>query len=318
MPAPEEPGHRIAVLGAGSALGRRLLERLSFDPEIERILALDLRDPGTFSPQTSFLRLDLTHPRAEERLAEILERERVGAVFHLARTDDPPANLPYFQEWELEGMRRVIAALRRAEVPRLVIRSTTLVHWPSPRGPALLREESPFEEGAPAYIRIKREADALARADCPSAALLRFAPLVGMTAGGWMARALRSPLDVAIAGFDPLVQGVHLEDASIAVERAWRLGLEGIFHVAPEGSIPLLAALRLSGSIPIALPYPLALGALRGLRAVGATALPDEALDLLRFSCVADSRHYRETTGESFRYDVRSAIASVREGKKDA
>ena len=318
MPRPEERGRRIAVLGARSELGRRLLERLSFDPGVERILALDLRDPGTFSPQTTFLRFDLTHPRAEEQLARILERERVEALLHLARPDDPPSNLAYFRELERGGMKKVLRACRGAGVPRLLLRSSTLLHWPSVRNPALLREESPFEDGAPEYIRIKREADARAQAEWPGVGILRFAPLVGSGAGGWLAKALRAPVDLAIAGYDPLIQCLHVEDASLALERALEEGLQGIFLVAPEGSLPLLAAYRLSGSYPIPLPYPLALALLRGLRAVGATALPDECLDLLRFPCVADGSRFREATGQVFRYDVRSAIAAVREGKKDA
>lgn len=313
-----ERGRRIAVLGARSALGRRLLERLSFDPEVERLLALDLRDPGTFSPQTSFLRLDLTHPRAKDHLAGILERERVDAVLHLARPDDPPSNLAYFRELELGGTLRVLAACRRAGVTRLVVRSSTLLHWPSVRNPVLLREDSPCEPNAPEYVRVKREADARVRAEWPEAAILRFAPLVGMEAGGWLARALRAPVDLAIAGFDPLIQCMHEEDASLALERALDLGLEGVYCVAPEGSLPLLAAYRLSGSIPLVLPHPVALGALRALRALGLTSIPDECLDLLRFPCVADGSRFREATGQEFHYDVRAAIASVREGKKDA
>src|SRR5690606_33498480 len=166
----------------------RLLARLSFDPGVERILALDLRDPGTFSPQTTYLRFDLTHPRAEERLARILERERVEALLHLARPDDPPSNLSYFRELEVGGMKKVLAASRGAGLSRLLLRSSTLLYWPSVRNPALLREESPFAEGAPEYIRIKREADALALSAWPSAAILRFAPLVGSEAGGWLAK----------------------------------------------------------------------------------------------------------------------------------
>lgn len=305
-------------MGARSELGRRLLERLSFDPGVARILALDLRDPGTFSPQTTFVRFDLTHPRAEETLARILERERVEALLHLARPDDPPSNLAYFRELELGGIEKVVSAGRSAGVARLLLRSSTLLHWPSVRNPALLREESPFAEGAPEYIRVKREADARALAAWPSVTILRFAPLVGTGARGWLARALRAPVDLAIAGFDPLIQCLHLEDASLALERALETALEGVYLVAPKSSLPLLAAFRLSGSYPVPLPYPVALASLRALRAVGATSLPDEALDLLRYPCVADGARFREATGQVFRHDVRSAIAAVREGKKDA
>jgi len=313
---PPDSGRRIAILGARSEIGRRLLDRLATAPEVERVVALDLIDPG--SPRASFVKLDLTHPRAEDRLAQILEQERIGTLVHLARPDDPPPNLAYFRELELGGMNKVLAASRRTGVERLIFRSTTLLHWPSVRNPALVREDSPFFDGAPEYVRIKRDADARAAAERPDAALLRFAPLVGPEAGGLLARALRGPIAVAIAGFDPLVQCLHVEDAARLLERAIEEPLEGVFHVAPEGGLPLLAAYRLTGARVLPVPRTLALAGLRALRAAGATALPDETIDVLRFSTVADVSRLREAIDFQFRYDVRAALASVREERKDA
>src|SRR5690606_7721161 len=194
-----------------------------------------------------------------------------GRVSHVFFFSSRRRHTRFSRDWSSDvcssdlGMKKVLAASRGAGLSRLLLRSSTLLYWPSVRNPALLREESPFAEGAPEYIRIKREADALALSAWPSAAILRFAPLVGSEAGGWLAKALRAPVDLAIAGFDPLIQCLHVEDASLAIEHALEKELEGIFLVAPEGSLPLLAAYRLSGSYPFPLPNPIALASLRAL-----------------------------------------------------
>jgi len=311
-----ESGRRIAILGARSAIGRRLLDRLAASAAVERLVALDLVDPGT--PGAAFSQLDLTHPGAGDRLARILERERIDALVHLARPDDPPANPAYFRELELGGTGKVLASCRRAGTGRLILRSSTWLHWPNPKNPAIVTEQTPYADGAPEYVRVKRDADARARAERPDATILRFAPLLGPEAGGLLARALRGPFAVAIAGFDPLVQCLHVEDAAAAIEHALDAPLEGVFHVAAEGCIPYLAACRLAGAVVMPLPRAAALHGLRALRATGLSSLPDEAIDALRFSTVADTSRLRAALDCSFRYDVRAALAAVREEKKHA
>jgi len=311
-----ESGRRIAILGARSAIGRRLLDRLAASAAVERLVALDLVDPGT--PGAAFSQLDLTHPGAGDRLARILERERIDALVHLARPDDPPANPAYFRELELGGTGKVLAACRRAGTGRLILRSSTWLHWPSPNNPAVIREQTPFADGAPEYVRVKRDADARALAERPDATILRFAPLLGPEAGGLLARALRGPFSVAIAGFDPLVQCLHVDDAAAVIEGALEASLEGVYHVAAEGCVPYLAACRLAGSVVLPLPQTAALYGLRALRATGLSSLPDEAVDALRFSTVVETSRLRAALDCPVRHDARAAITAVREEKKDA
>ena len=121
-----EPGV-IAITGLGSFLGERLVERLLLRNPKLRIIGIDRRSPYGLDDRVRFVRLDLTEPTVDSRLADILQTERVEALVHAAFRTNPSADLEMDHEFETIGSLYVMNACAEAKVKRLVVASSTML-----------------------------------------------------------------------------------------------------------------------------------------------------------------------------------------------
>ena len=59
----DEPGRCVAVTGASGYIGTGLVRRLQSESWVERVVALDVRPPGTdIGPKARFVRHDVSLP----------------------------------------------------------------------------------------------------------------------------------------------------------------------------------------------------------------------------------------------------------------
>src|SRR5437016_14042256 len=101
-------------------------------------------------------------------------------------------------------------------------------------------------------------------------AILR--PATVLSSPALLSRRLMARVTVTLAGNDPVVQLLSLEDLAGAVVCAAQQHAEGTFNVAPDGVVPLRAAVHIAGGRRLALP--------RTLQRLGAGS---EALEYLRY-----------------------------------
>src|SRR5512145_2755591 len=134
----------VAVTGSNTFIGQNLLGLLEDDPTIGRILSVDVDAPGTAGHKTSHFALDLTHPSAEARLADLFALEEVSVVVHLAFLGSPVQDTIWAHETESVGTLRVISACRRTSVRKLVMWSQTLLYGAHPTNPSFLTELQPL------------------------------------------------------------------------------------------------------------------------------------------------------------------------------
>ena len=99
-----------------------------------------------------------------------------------------------------------------------------------------------------------------------------------------LSRRLQRKLVMTLPGHDPMVQLLHIDDLAEAVHCAVSYPGSGVFNVAPEGAVPLHAAIRMSGKKKVPIPRTLQ-------RAWNRTA----ALEYLRYaSTISNSRTRKE------------------------
>ncbi|AKU90392.1 NAD-dependent epimerase/dehydratase family protein [Vulgatibacter incomptus] len=314
----QAPPRVVAVVGSQSALGRGLVARLCVHPSIERIVAIDLRPPETILPKVHFQRLDLTRPSADQEIADILLVEEVDTLVHLAYFGAPVPDAAYAHELEVIGTLHVLTAATAAKLGRLVVRSSTAVYGAHPKNPSLLREEHRVR-GAPrsGFVSDKLEAERQVReyaADHPEVAvsILRLAPILGPSVHNVFQRYLQRTVAPTLAGFDPLMQAIHVDDAVEALEAAVFKAPRGIFNVAGRGVIPISAALRLCGTKALPMPYRLAETLLQSARGAGfGIALPAAMLDYLRYPFVTDSSRFEREVGFVPRHTTRDAVLAM-------
>jgi UDP-glucose 4-epimerase len=91
-------GRRVLLTGAAGFVGSNLLKRLKSDARYERLVAVDLERPPFKLLKTKFYKVDLTHPRADEMLLEILSEEKPDIVVHTGFYQRPIEDTTYAHE----------------------------------------------------------------------------------------------------------------------------------------------------------------------------------------------------------------------------
>jgi UDP-glucose 4-epimerase len=307
----------VAVTGAQSFLGSNLIGLLEEDESIGRIVSIDRGRPKTASRATRVYELDLAERSAEERVAEILAAEHVDTLVHLAFFDSPTRQRDRAHELESVGTAQVVNACRRARIHKVVAWSQTLLYGAHPTNPGFLSERHPLraQRSEPYFCdKIQAETELLAfgrPGQGRVVTVLRTAPIVGPTVNNCFTRYFSHRVVPTVLGFDPLCQVLHEADAVAAFKLAIDRDAPGVFNIAPEGVLPLGAAIRLVGRTAIPLPR----SALR--RVIGALWLanlaeaPASFLEYLQYVCVADTRAAAEGLGFRAAYTTREALSEL-------
>ena len=288
---------RVALAGAKSFLGRRLLGLLEGDDGIARVVALDGAGPVDF--KTRAYQIDLGALSASQRISEILGAERIDTLVHLAFSPAPRAR----PDAELERTKRILAGARETPPDALIVWSHTWLYGASADNPALAVEDQPLR--APRdepFLSNKIAAESeVARyaAEHPETTVmvLRTAPIVGPSSESIVTSYLAQRMLVTLVGFDPLWQLLHEADAAAAFKLAVDRPTAGSFNIAGAGALPLSRVVRLSAKPHLSLFHPVARAALARLWAHERSAWPPALLPYLRYSCVADRQRAVDMLG---------------------
>ncbi|OCG75792.1 NAD-dependent epimerase/dehydratase family protein [Microbacterium sediminis] len=124
---------KVAIIGASGHVGTALLRALGDEPQVDDIVGIARRLPDvTRDPYRAarWERIDIAVPTAdaagEERAVARLAEALVGVdvVVHLAWLIQPNRNRELLRRTNVDGTRRVVAAMERAGVGRLVCASS--------------------------------------------------------------------------------------------------------------------------------------------------------------------------------------------------
>jgi len=310
---PDQP-RCVAVVGAFSFFGRRLVRALDQDPAYRTIVALDVRSPQVDSSKMLYRRLDLTEPAVDGRMAEIFEHEAVDTVAHLAYLSLPVHQQTWAHELETIGTMYVLNACAEARVRHVVTQSTTMCYGAHPKNPNLLTESHPLR-GAPTSRWVSDKVDAEQQLATfaetnheTTTTVLRLAPTLGPTVDNYWTRHFRRPVVHTLLGFDPLMQFLHEDDAAEAIKRAVDLVPGGAINIVPPGVLPVSQVTRSAGRRNLPLPLPAARALFRALWTAQVVGTPPGFLDYLRYLFVAGGDLAQEALGFTARYTTRQTV----------
>lgn len=201
----------------------------------------------------------------------------------------------------LSEAKQVLPHLARTRSRRLVLLSSALVYGTGTARQSLVGEEyaTPSHRREPISSGWKT-LEALA-AQCLSgkAQLSILRPVTTLPSPALLSRRLAGPLTVTLAGHNPTLQLLSLQDLAEAVLCAVNSDREGLFNVAPEGVVPLHEAIRLGGKHRIPLP-----------RTWQRLARRRETLDYLRYPWTVSNRKIKDELGFVPRL---SSVGAIRE-----
>ena len=306
----EESRQVVVVTGLSGNLGRTLTKLLH---RTERIVGLDRRPFPGAPKDVELFQLDLRKKKAED----VFRTHEVKAVIHMGIMHDPRMSSEEHHSFNVVGTTRVLDAVAKYGVKKVVVLSSANVYGPSPDNSNFLAEDAPLMAASRfSGVRDLIEVDMLAhgffwRHPDIETVILRPVHILGPSIRNAPSNYLRLRYPWVLAGFDPMLQLIHQEDVARAMVEALRPGLKGVYNVVGPGEVPLSAVLRELGRTPIPVPHPIARPVLKTLFRYRLANFPPPELDHIQFLCMVDGSRWRADVGWVPQHSMRDTIRSV-------
>jgi nucleoside-diphosphate-sugar epimerase len=226
----------VVVTGAGSPLGRRVVQALSNDVGVTEVRTID------------------EAPIDDD---EALAASLVGAtvLIHLLFVGDTEWRPRGSERDNVGGSRRLLSLA--GDVQHVIGLSSALVYGAWPNNPAPLTEDAPLRPNPEFSYAVQRAQIEQLIADWAGAGPDRTAtvlrPCLTLSRdndGGWIARSLAAAAGARLGEEDPPAQFLHTDDLASAVELARKKRLDGPYNVAPDGWVPGETVRALAGARP--------------------------------------------------------------------
>jgi UDP-glucose 4-epimerase len=300
----------VVVTGISGNLGRTLTKLLH---RHERIIGLDRR-PFVGKPKdVEMHQFDLRKKKAED----VFRRGDIKAVIHMGIMHDPRMSPEEHHSFNVIGTTRLLDYCAKYGVKKLVMLSSANVYGPSPDNSNFLSEDAPLMAASRfSGVRDLIEVDMLAhgffwRHPSVATVILRPVHIVGPSIKNAASNYLRLKYPWVLAGFDPMVQLIHVEDVASALIEALRPETKGVYNVVGPGEVPLSSIFRELDRTVIPVPHPFARPVLKRLFKYRMSSFPVEELDHVQFLCAVDGSRWAKETGWKPRFGMRETIRSA-------
>lgn len=301
----------VVVTGISGNLGRTLAKSLH---KHERIIGIDRRPFVGRPKDVEMHQMDLRKKKAED----VFRKNDIRAVIHMGIMHDPRMSEEEHHSFNVVGTTRLLEYCAKYNVPKVVVLSSANVYGPSPDNSNFLTEDAPLMAASRfSGVRDLIEVDMLAHSffwkhpDIQTV-ILRPVHIVGPTIKNAPSNYLRLRYPWVLAGFDPMVQLIHVEDVARAmVEAALRSEPKGVYNVVGPGEVPLSSIHGELGHSAIPVPHPVARPLLNVLFKYRLANFPPPELDHIQFLCNVDGSRWRKDVTWQPRHSMRDTIRSV-------
>ena len=314
------PGRVILVTGVSRDLGGRLAAILQAEPDVERVIGVDVVPPKGNLGRTEFVRADIRNPI----IAKVISAADVDTVVHMNVVATPlrAGGRTAMKEINVIGTMQLLAACQKAtSLRKFVLKSTTAVYGSSPRDPALFTEDME-PRGLPrsGYSKDAVEVEGYVRGfgrrrSDVELSILRFTNFIGPRIDSSLTRYFALPVVPTVLGFDPRVQLCHEDDATEVLRRATLEPHPGTFNVGGDGVLLLSQAIRRAGRVVVPVPPPAVSFVGQGLRRAGLVDFSPEQMRFLEHGRVADITRLKTMFGYQPEYTTEEAFADFVRGR---
>jgi UDP-glucose 4-epimerase len=295
-------GRTVLVTGVSRYLGGRMAAQLAADPQIARVIGVDVVAPDLPVPGIEFVRADIRNPI----ITKVMGEAGVDTVVHMGviATPKQAGGRSTMKEINVIGTMQLLAACQRTtSVRSLVVKSTAAVYGSGPKDPAKFTEDmepkhSPSSGWAKDSVEVETYVRGFARRRPDvTVTTLRFANFIGPRVQTALTAYFSLPVIPTVLGFDPRLQFVHEDDGLDAIRCAVLNPRQGTFNIAGAGVLMLSQAVRRSPRPTIAVPGLLFATVGRSLGTTGLADFSPEAVRYLTHGRALDTRAMRSTLG---------------------
>lgn len=295
-------GRVVLVTGVSQEFGGRLARSLVRDPDVERVIGVDVVPPRGDLGAVRFVRADIRNPV----IAKVIVGEDVDTVVHTSVTVGPTRSggRTALKELNVIGTMQLLAACQKApDLRKLVVKSSTAVYGASARDPAMFTEEMapkrmPRSGFAKDAIEVEGYVRGLSRRRPDIAVtILRQAPIIGPTLDTAMSRYFSLPAVPTVLGFDARLQFCHERDALDSMRTAVSHDIPGVFNIAGDGLLMLSQAVLRTGRPRLPLPEFTVSAIGNAFRSARLADFSREQVAFLTYGRGVDTRRMREVLG---------------------
>ncbi len=300
----------VAVTGAAHGIGLGLIRRLTANPKVRRVIAID--DHRGMADGVTWRILDVRDPIIADRLSG------VDTVVHLAIDSSVGPEAAGRSALNVRGTQTVLTAAAAAGVHRVVLCTSAMVYGAYPDNPVPLDEDAPLRaQPDGSLVRDLLEIERLAERAPKShpglsVTVVRPAMLVGPGVDTVLTRHFEAPRLLVVRDGAPRWQFCHVDDLISALELAATGQVTGVLTVGCEGYLDQAEVERLSGMRHIELPAALAFGTAERLHRLGLTPAPASDLSYVTYPWVVSAARLR-AAGWRPEYDNVSALQALLE-----
>ena len=292
----------VLVTGVSRYLGGRMARILTEDPEIERVVGVDVVPPRLDIGGAEFVRADIRNPI----IAKVINAAEVDTVVHMGVIATPvqAGGRMSMKEINVIGTMQLLAACQKApSVRKLVVKSSTSIYGAGPKDPAMFTEDmepkhTPESGWAKDSVEVEGYVRGFARRRPDvEVSTLRFANFLGPRVDTPMSSFFELPLIPMLFGHDARLQFIHEDDGLEALRQATLDDHPGMFNVAGDGIILLSQAARRAGRLTVKVPPGMA-GAVGAIvRRLGLADFSPEQVRFLTYGRGVDTNRMREVFG---------------------
>jgi UDP-glucose 4-epimerase len=306
---------RVVITGMGGELGTRVATLLEDHDEVTGIVGIDIEPPRRHLRRTDFHRVD---PRNRARMIEVISAFAPEVLLHVGVYEPNARSSPRSAAARTAaGTVAAMDAARQAGALRhVVMRSGIEVYGRSsgtPDRPDEGVQPAPTTPFGQSLLHAERVVVEGARRAHATAALLRFAPILGPHFPSPLGRLLRLPAVPVPAFGGGTFCVVHREDAARAlVAAAVRPGIDGPCNVVAPGEVSAWDAVRMGGRIPVPV-CGLGWQAAKLSAELSSAPLPDHVVELLVKGRLADGGRTVGMLGVQPEHGTRDVVRHVHE-----
>ncbi len=213
------------------------------------------------------------------------------------------------KESDLEYLRQMVEWAQGAGVVRLVLRSHAIAYGSSMKNPGLLEEGRISLLPKDSVERRWLEAEQLVMsppmrrpepaAPAFSPAAVRLASVLHRKEGDLIVRMLEGRVSAPLAGYNPQLQLLSLDDAADLLASSVLSQEPGIFNGAPAGTVPVRAALKAAGTLTLPVNGVLQKPVRSLLWKAGLADFPGEAADRVKYNWTISNERAARSFGRS-------------------
>lgn len=291
---------RVLVTGGSGFLGSHVAAALAARPEVELVVAGDVRRPQHPVDGIVYDDCDVTQPAG---LVALLRRHRIDVVVHLAAIVNPGRDHGLEYRVDVDGSRHVLEACVEAGVKRIVVSSSGAAYGYHADNPEWLSESDPVRGNDEfPYSKHKRLVEQLLgsyRAAHPELeqVVFRIGTILGPTVQNQITGLWDGPALLKVRGSESPFVFVWVDDVAAAMARAATDGPAGVYNVAGDGRVTVPEIARRLGKPVVTVPAGLLGFGLRLGRMLRLTVHGPEQVGFLRYRPVLANARLKDEFG---------------------